>query len=114
MKAKMLGICICMLLFLTMTHTIMATAVETAKSTDNGVNPVFVRGLFKYINEDEEYFYVNILHAVIWELEDGNIGRHSYSFVQRTAKFSKPLLHFGGGLMYWWFIGECDYWGWVE
>jgi hypothetical protein len=83
-------------------------------SKESEFNLVFVRGMFKYIDEDENYFYVIPISTIIWEIKNDNLCRQTYLFINEEAKFSKPLMHFGGGVNYWFFIGRCDHWEWIN
>jgi hypothetical protein len=85
--------------------------VSMPKNKENSPvgGPWFIRGTFKYLDEDEDYIYVRAFHATIW-----GIGVR-YRLLLPQIKLSKPFY----GFLYKGFlplpgIGICREWDYVE
>jgi hypothetical protein len=113
MKEKIIGIFIVLLMILLIIPTVSAD--EQTSLIDDGV---YLKGLFKLIEEDEEFLYMKPLNMVLLERINGTFHVYTYSrFIPKfckTIKFSKPLEYFGFGNNIRWMIGKCDTWSWVE
>ena len=111
MKRKILGILVCMLLILTVIST-SVTANETEAEidipSDGPSNSIwFVRGIFKYLDEDEEYIYLTALTTKLCGIGNGLVWYH---LLNCPIKISKPLYGFYMNDYSIILIGICDHW----
>jgi len=111
MKKKIVGIFVCMLLILTVIST-SVTANETEAEidipSDGPSNSIwFVRGIFKYLDEDEENIYLNVLTARLCGIGNGLVWYHLLSC---PIKISKPLYGFYMNDYSIILIGICNHW----
>lgn len=114
MKRKIVGIFVCVLLIAIMVP--ISVSADENEPVDNDFNFVFVRGYFRCVDEDEDYFYFAPLGKLnIFEISNGDLTIHNYICIgDNVAKFSKPLMHFGIGIKFIYIIGFCEHWEWID
>ena len=112
---KIIGIFICMLLIAT---AIPVMSIKETEREDNSVdsNPRggiwFVKGLFKYLDEDEEYFYVKAISA---KLRGFGNGVSLYYLFFCPIKILKPFHGFlSDGTLPRPVIGICGGWEYMD
>ena len=124
MKKKIIGIFVCTLLIATIlpiTEPVMAGDEENPGVVDGFSNTTsdgpsnniwFVRGIFKYIDEDEEDIHVKIISA---KLRGFGNGAAVYRIFDYPVKFSKPFYGFlPSGSSPFFGIGVCREWNYVD
>ena len=89
MKKKIIGILICLLLFSTVIP--LVTADENKAENYNVPGAIwFVRGIFRYVEEDEDYIYVEALYAKLFGIMPGVMWYSLHSSI--SIKLGKPFM----------------------